>query len=171
MVNIKTFECFIIDKINGKDVIINDILSNNESINDWWNKFITYGKRGLLTASIVLSIAFSTQAQNNNKTNDVIKSGVELLKDNTEKNNVYSFFVGIATENSSLSMKNGDIDAAGAFKEISKYYQALRDGNKPSPLSSTALKYMKVIEKISNKISDTDITHFINFGKSIQTID
>jgi len=44
-----------------------------------------------------------------------------------EKNDVYSFFVGISTENCSLSMKNENIDAASGFKEISKYYENLRD--------------------------------------------
>ena len=40
--------------------------------------------------------------------------------------------VGLSKENMSLSMQNGDIDSAGAFKELSKYYQDLRDNIEPS---------------------------------------
>lgn len=168
-----TLESFIaeeLNKLSKKDIIIiNDILSNNESLGDWWNKFINYGKRGLLTAAILLSVAFSSQAQQTGKSQDVIKQGTQMMKSN-EKKDVYSFFVGISTENISLAMKQGDIDAAGAFKEISKHYQALRDDKTPEKISSDSSKYMKVIENVYKTLSENDIAHFIEEGKTIKTL-
>jgi len=46
----------------------------DENIGTWWNKFIDYGKKGLLTAAILLSVAFSAQSQKQNKSID------ELIK-------------------------------------------------------------------------------------------
>lgn len=171
MRTIKNFDDFLKENYSEKELnIINDILSTNESFDDWINKLIKYGKKGLLTASIILSVAFSAQSQNSNKTQDVIKQGTELVTDNI-KNDVYSFMVGLSKENMSLSMQNGDIDSAGAFKELSKYYQDLRDNIEPLKLSDLAKKSLKVLTSMKEKLDNETITHFIKVGKTIKNID
>jgi len=170
MKKIKSFENFIKKDLTKDEIdIINDILSTNEDFSDWFNKFIQYGKRGLLTATIILSIAFSGQAQNSNKTQDVIKQGIELSTDEVKKD-VYCFMVGISTESSSMSIKKGDIDAAGAFKEISKHYQNLRDGKTTDGLSSNAKKYLGVLTSTQEKLDQNAMRHFIELGKTIKNI-
>jgi len=174
MNRLKRFESFgvtddIILSMTDK-CIIDNIFSSNESISEWWSKFIDYGKKGLLTATILLSIAFSSQAQQQNKSMDVIKQGTQMMQSN-DKNNVYSFFVGISTENSSLSMRNGDIESAAGFKEISKYYENLRDGKDAEKLSINAIKCIKKIKNLYNKLDKNDISNFIQNGKNLHTID
>ena len=149
--------------------IINDILSTNEGVGYWWNKFINYSKKGLLTASIILSVAFSAQAQNANKTQDVLKQGVELSTKNV-KHDVYAFMVGVATENISISMKNGDVYSVGEFKKISKYYQDLRDNKETQKLSDDAKKRMLLLSNIYKKLDDNTIKHFIEIGENLKTL-
>lgn len=164
---IKRFNEYVYEGISNEELrIINDILSTNEGFGDWFNKFVEYGKKGLLTAGIILTIAFSAQAENTNKTNDVIKQGIELASSDV-KNDVYSFMIGISKENVSLSMKKGDIDSAGAFKEISKYYQDLKTGKKPLELTNHAKKYMKVISEMYENLDQEAINHFIRVGNKI----
>ena len=170
MKNIKTFDKFLKENYSNEEImIINDILSTNEGLRDWFTKFLHYGKKGLLTASIILSIAFSAQAQNSNKTEDVIKQGTELATNDVKKD-VYSFMVGIATESSSIAMKNGDVEAAGACKEISKHYQNLRNCESTTELSNNAKKYMQKLDNIRQKLDDNTIKYFIEVGKTIKTI-
>lgn len=83
---------------------------------------------------------------------------------------VYSFIIGLSTETSSLSMKKGNIDAAGAFKEISKHYQSLRDKKSPLSLTDNAKRYLPMITTMLGKIDDSMIQRFIESGKQIRTI-
>lgn len=154
---------------NSEQAIIDDILSMNEGLNDIVGKLINYGKNGLLTATIVLAVAFSAQAQQQHKTNEIIKQGV-MSVDSTQQKQIYAFMIGCATESASLSMQKGDIDAAGSFKEISKYYQALRDGIKPLPLSEQASKYLIVLENMYKNLDINTINHFITDGISIHQL-
>ena len=161
-----------IPKLNREEeYIVNDILSLNESIGDWWNSFINYGKKGFLTAAVILTVAFSTQAQKYNKTDDVIKTGIEMSQDNSVKKDVYSFFVGLCSQNISESIQKGNIEAAGFFKELSKYYQQLRDNKTPPSLSDGAKKYISVLKNISNKLDKNDVAYFINYGKDLKTME
>jgi len=167
MNRLKMFEDF---NIITEKYIIDDIFSSNENVSEWWNKFVNYGKKGLLIATILLSIAFSAQAQQQNKSIDVIKQGTQMMR-YTEKNNVYSFFVGISSENVSLSMKKGDIDYAGGFKELSKYYENLRDNKTPEQLSQNAIKCLQLIKHLYDKLDKNDISNFIQHGQNLHTID
>ena len=149
--------------------IINDILSVNEGENDWWNKFINYGKKGLLTAGIVLSIAFSSAAQQDNKINDVINYGIE----NTlpiEKNDIINFIIGIATENLTLSMKNSDIDGAAAYKELITNFTNKRDNKSSQELSTSAKKHLSIIKNLIKHLDTDTINHFIDVGKNRKTL-
>jgi len=169
MKNLKTFDIFNENNITNNDQsIIDDILSTNESVGSWFEKFINYGKKGLLTAAIVLSVAFSTQAKNQNKTTDVINHGIELLQ-SSEKKDVYSFFVGIAAESASISMKNGEIESSAGFIELSKHYQSLRDNKIPDKLSKNAIKCFESIKNITKKLDKNDFIHFIQEGKNLHT--
>ena len=174
MNRLKTFKSFnsvsdIIFTISEKH-IIDDIFSSNENIGTWWDKFVDYGKKGLLTATILLSIAFSAQAQQQNKSLNVINQGTQMMQSN-DKKDVYSFFVGISSENASLSMQRGDIDSAGGFKEITKYYENLRDNKLPEKLSQNAIKCLQVIKNLYNKLDKNDVSNFIQNGKIFHTID
>lgn len=152
--------------IGDEQAVINDILSINEDINTIINKVAEYGKKGLLTAVIVLSVALSSQAQQQDKTDYIIGVSHKYIQGD-EQNLVYSFMVGISTELSSQFMKSGDIDNAGALIEISKYYQNLRDGIQPQELSilasSNALMLMKRFQNVNKEI----INKYIQLGRNI----
>jgi len=166
---IRSYEKYISSLNESEQQIVDDILATNESADTWWNKFLEYGKKGVLTAAIILSVAMSAQAQTAGKIDQTIKMGIELTQDQNIKKDVYSFFIGMATENASISMKSGDIDAAGAFKEISKYYQDLRDDKTPTPLSTDTQKYVKIMKNIHIQLDQKTIEHFIQSGKTIKT--
>ena len=167
---IKKFNELIYENLsNQEQKIINDILSTNENVGDWFSKFINYGKKGLLTAGIILSIAFSSVAQDANKTQDVIKQGIEM-SDEQSKKDVYHFMIGLSNENASLSMKNGDIESAGAFKEISKHYQDLRDNKTPNRLSIDAKKQIKIMINMQKNLDENTILSFIQSGKQIKNL-
>jgi hypothetical protein len=153
---------------DNEQAIINDILSVNEGISDILGKLIKYGKRGLLTAAIVLAVAFSAQAQQQDKTDEIIKTGTELV-DSTQQKLVYSFIVGLATRATSIAMKHGNIEEAGAYKEIAIYYENLRDGKTPSSLSMNARKYFRYLYSFGKTLLDDENSknYFINIGMNI----
>jgi len=151
---------------NNEQDIIDDILSLNEGISDIMDKLINYGKKGLLTASIVLAVAFSSIAQQQSKSNEIIRVGNELLQTN-EKQMVYAFMVAIATESTTLSMENNKINDAGAFKEIALHYENLRDGKTTQPLSENAMSYLKNMVNIYKNLDKDTVDYFIKLGMNI----
>ncbi len=151
---------------NNEQAIIDDILSVNEGMGDMIEKLKDYGRKGLLTAAIILGIAFSSQAQQQGKTDEVIKTGTEII-DSTQQKLVYSALVGMATEATSLSMEKSEIDAAGAFKEIAIHFENLRDGKTPLPLSQNGINYLKILKNMHKQLNKQDIAHFIQLGNSI----
>lgn len=157
-----------VDQQGGDDqAIIADILSVNEGIGDIVSKVVEYGKKGLLTAAIVLAVALSSQAQQQNKTNDIIGISHKYI-DNNEQKLVYSFMVGISTELASQSMKNGgEMENSGSLIEISIYYEALRDGKQPRQLSELAASNAKTIMKRFQNADQTTINKYIEIGKNL----
>lgn len=144
--------------------IIEDIL--NEGFSDIFNKLKGYARKGLLTAAIVVSVALSSQAQQQDKI-EIIKTGSELLK-NDEQQLLYSFMIGISSEYASKFMTNGDIDNSGALIEISKYYEDLRDGKQSLKLSKIANDRAKsLLQKFVN-LNDDDIIKYMVKGKKIR---
>ena len=158
--------------VNKKEEeIIQDILSPTEGVSDWFNKFINYGKKGLLTAGIVLSIAFSSQAANDNKTEQVLNYGIEHLSQQ-EKMDIANFFIGFTSEMITQTMRNGDYETAKALKEISMYYDKLKKTGKRDStlLSDKAHQIINIVNKRikDNKITLEDINYYISLGKNIK---
>jgi len=142
-----------------------DILSVNEGFGDIFTKLKTYANKGILTASIVLAVALSSQSNQNSPT-EIIKTGTELLQNN-EKQLMYSFMVGISTEYASKFMKNSDIDNSGILIEIAKYYENLRDGKTPLKLSDVAKDRIKLLMIHYKNLDENSIQKYIQQGKTI----
>jgi len=147
--------------------IIDDILNTNEGIGDIISKIKEYGKKGLLTTAILLSLAGSANAANNR--DEVIKVGLENI-DNKDKVEFYNAVIGLSTRYESESMNKSDIDAAGAFKEISIYYTNLRDNKPTEELSDPAKKYLQVIFNSISKYDDSQRAELIKYGASVKRI-
>lgn len=157
------------ENLEGNDqAIIDDILSLDEDINNILNKLAEYGKKGLLTATIVLAVALSSQAQSQNQGMKVIYYSHKYIQGDQE-NLVYCFMIGISSELSSQFMKSGDIDNAGALIEISKYYENLRDGIKPPELSSLATSNALTLMKHFQNADKETIGRYIQIGKNLHS--
>jgi hypothetical protein len=164
------------ENLNDKEQnIINDILSTNEGIGDWWNKFVQYGKKGLLTTAIIFAIASSAQAQQQNKTADVIKTGIELTQNqNTEVNKVlHNFVIGMAIIAGEDDMEKGRIDNAKLKSEVIKFHMERRNGNTSNTLSPQAKQYedmlWDIFEKTYKNNLDYAFQQFVKTGESIKS--
>ena len=157
-----------VDQQGGDEqAIIADILSVNEGMGDIVSKVVEYGKKGLLTAAIVLAVALSSQAQQQNKTNDIIGVSHKYI-DNNEQQLVYSFMVGISSELASKFMKSGqDIENSGVLIEISIYYEALRDGKQPQQLSKLAASNALTLMKHFQNADKETINKYIEIGRNL----
>ena len=158
---------------NREQEIINDILSTNESVGDWWNKFVQYGKRGMLSLAIITMIASSAQAKEDNKTTDVIKTGIEYV--NNVENQDKEFFnlvIGIAEAYRKKALNDKNIDIAGAFQEVRNHYTDKRDGKAPLSLYRGAQLAQKTIfnhiEQLMKDNKESDIKYYINHGRNPQ---
>lgn len=150
-------------------LIIKDILSTNEGVGSWWNKFVSYGKKGLLTSLMIILIAFSAQAQNDNKTDDVIKTGIEMAQTIEDKQDVYNFIIGAVMSASEDWLEQGKMDERVVANEIIKHYLDLRNGKTPKQLSKEASNLLKVVYSINKegKINKALANDFIETGESI----
>ena len=154
---------------HNEQEIINDILSTNEDANNWWNKFVQYGKKGLLTVGIVLAVALSSQAQTSHKTDDVIKVGARMLSPE-EANDLYNYMIGAGLVMSNYFKKNVDTENVNACSEIIAHYMNLRNGETPDELSPKA----NVLLKYFNDMYDTDkndpqkLQKLINMGRNLK---
>ncbi len=155
---------------NEEENIVNDILSLNEDVNGIINKLKKYGKKGLLTLGILLTIAGSVEGKSGDGI-DILKTGVEYVDDD-EKTKFYSFLVGVVTDQISQAMKSGNIEHAGALKELRNYYVKLRDKQQPNQLSNMGKVAEKVIKKqldsktFSRKIFD----YYMEKGRNLKPL-
>lgn len=151
--------------------IIDDILSINESVGNILSKISDYGRKGLLTATIILSVAGAVASGIGNGVTleQIIKTGADSINNN-QKIELYSAFVGLANKMTDTEFKQRDYDRAGAFKEIAMYYADLRDGKTPLGLSDNAKKYETDFFKVFNKFKNDDyaIKQLIDSGKTIK---
>ena len=151
--------------------IVDDILSevNNlqeANLDKLKEKITSYGKKGLLTLSILLSVANGLQA-NPDTTSTIIDSGIEMV-DSTEQKALYSAVVGYAQKLLNISLKKGDIDLSGYLKEVKTHYESLRDNKSGKKLSKGAESVAKMILKKLSK--SQNINDYINFGQNIKTL-
>jgi len=150
--------------------IINDILSTNESVDNWWNKFIQYGKKGLLTAGIILAIALSSQAANSGKTDDVIKTGTKMVNNPNEINNVYNFIIGASLMLGEHFKNKMDVNHVKGANEIIYHYFKLRNNENPGTLSENAKQVEHMVNSLYNqyKNNPSKIQSIINKGKQLK---
>jgi len=145
--------------------IIDDILSLDEGVSNIFSKMKEYARKGLLTATIILSVASAVAAGNIGdgvNSNDVIEKGIEMVDDTHEKR-VYAFFVGIADQ----YLKRAAVDAENqtdALKDIINYYALLWDGANPEQLTGKAKIINKSIIKNAKKFGPEKLDYYTNLG-------
>jgi len=153
----------------NEQIIINNIFSLNENSNNWWEKFIQYGKKGLLTAGIILSIAFSSQAQNEHKTDDVIKIGTQMIN-KKDADNVYNYIIGSSLLMSDNFKKKMDMNGVKSSSDIIYHFMKLRNGEQPNPLPLNVQKLANLLKKMYDKDKNNPqkIQYVINKGKNLK---
>ena len=168
----KTFKPVLNENVGGglspeEQQILNDIVSVNESGGDWWSKFVEYGRKGMLTAAVVLALAFSTQAQSGGKTGDVIKTGIEMTQGNHETD-LLNFLIGFSTQSISGGMENRNFDNNyySGLKSVREYAITRRDGGS-AELDDLGKAALRAIYKYTNNIDANGIQDFIDFGATI----
>ncbi len=152
-----------IENFKTDQQIIDDILSCNESMSDVLQKVRDYGKKGLLTTAILLSLVGSIKGSDAQK--DIIEQGTEFLH-NKDRVDFYNAVIALSTQYESKSMQDGEIEAAGAFKKISIYYSDLRDG-KPSELDHDSKKYLGAVLNSIKQYSNVERQNLIKHGATI----
>jgi hypothetical protein len=152
--------------------IIDDILGEVNNLqeidlNKVKEKLKYYGKKGMLTLSILLAVANGLQA-NPGIAKDVIDTGIEMV-DTNSKIDFYNTIIGYAQKVMNSEMgPGGDIELIGALKEVKLHYEALRDNKTPIPLSKTGQAALNSIAKHlsqSNKITD-----YTTYGATVKTL-
>ena len=147
--------------------IFSDIISVNESNNNWWNKFIQYGKRGLLTSAIIFALAFSPQAMAQNKSGDVIKAGIEMTDRNQEKD-LLNFLIGFTTDEINRAKQTNNLD--------SYYYQGIesvrnyainRKQSKESFLDTLGQSSLKELFNIHRELNKDEIMKYVEMGQQL----
>jgi len=149
------------------EYIIKDILNENIA-SDVLGKIKEYGKKGLLTAAILLTLAGTAQAQNKAQAADVLKTGIEYVNDKSVKTDIYSALTSLAAKYTSFAMQERKIEEAGGFKEVRLYYQNLRDGKTPQQLSEMGKKCAKIILNSMKKFDNNMFNELIQDGKIIK---
>jgi len=157
--------------------IVDDILSEFNTLNEFdFNKLKSYGKKGLLTLAILLSVASQAPAQN---TQDIVDQGIEMVDRDYQKD-FNSAMVGLAVK---LSSKGSEKQFAGThtgdrmeemavFKEIRHHYEAKRDGKKATELSPEAKKEAKImIDLLIKELDKGGLDYYVDFGKNITSKD
>ena len=160
-----------VDEAGDEQAIIADILAVNEDANGWWNKFIQYGKKGLLTAAIIIAVAFSAQAQQQSSPEGVLKAGVEMSSDSQIKQDVYNFMIGAVHAGSENNVRDGKMENFKTSSELILHYMRLRNGETPELLSQNAKNMNNVIINMfkDDKISNQLIKTFIAQGQALKT--
>lgn len=145
------------------NILINEEIEKlniNNEIEEGWGQNLAAG--AMMGAASLLPMKANAQQQNlaaNTRPNTEINQ-------NSQKQ-VYAFMVGVASESSSLAMQNGNIDGAGAFVEIAKHYEKLREGQSALPLSINAKKYLNTLNNMSKTLDKDSVNKFIQLGMNI----
>lgn len=151
--------------------ILNDILGMNENPTDWWNKFIQYGKKGLLTASIVLALSMSSYATSDEKKLDVINMGLEML-DSDERMNMINFLIGYSTEVLRKNMRERHLDqkTSDAYYSLNSYLMFIRRTGRSFSLSDLRTpEQQETVKSILAERGGMDlnrINDYIELGKA-----
>jgi len=150
--------------------IIDDILSLDEGVSDIISKMKNYARKGLLTATVIISVASAVAAGNaesdNISVDDVINSGIEMV-DNKEDKKMYGFYAALASEFSTQAKRNGNMEANKAFGDIAEYFVLLKEGKNPAPLEKDLYEYMKYIREKMGNMNPQQIQSYIIKGSGM----
>lgn len=153
---IKTFESFSNEELN-------------EGFRDIIDKIISYGKKGALTAVMLLSLAASPQVQAAGKSDDVITIGVKHIY-KIENQNLNAALAAISERYAQICLNDGDEENYNNFVLLRNYYLNLRDGFKTNQLPSKVLECQKILlnslDKFINNKDKTSIMTLIDEGMS-----
>lgn len=147
--------------------IINDILSLDEGVNDIISKMKNYARKGLLTATIIISVASAVAAGNvdgNVNADDVIKAGTEMV-DNTHEKRIYAFYVAFARDMAGR-ISVDDTKIVKDLQGIMEHYAVKWDGGNPEPLNSQERLAMQTLLKNAKKLSVQQIENYADFGQN-----
>tara|TARA_R110000764_G_scaffold97017_1_gene181115 strand:+ start:1 stop:2739 length:2739 start_codon:yes stop_codon:yes gene_type:complete len=164
-------------KLSTKEkAVVDDILGELNNLqeidfNKIKEKLKYYGRKGMLTLSIILAVAGGLQASPN-ISQDVISTGIEMV-DPSSKTDFYNGLIGyIYTIKQKEFKKSGaDIELIGALKELQMHYQDLRDNKTPLSLSKPAQAAQTAVFSEINKdtlqIGGVDIFNYVTIGQGI----
>lgn len=154
--------------------IVDDILSEVNNLQEvdldkLKEKIKSYGRKGMLTLSILLSVASGLQA-NPGAAKDIVDVGIEMV-DTKGKTDFYNSMIGYISEIKQQAFKSGgDINMIGSLKELQLHYQALRDNETPSPLSTPAKASQESILKNMADLDMNTIQDYISMGQGTTII-
>ena len=154
--------------------IVDDILSEvynlqEVDLNKLKEKIKLYGRKGMLTLSILLSVANGLQA-NPGVVKDIVDVGIEMV-DTKGKTDFYNSMIGYISEIKQQAFKSGgDINMIGSLKELQLHYQALRDNETPVPLSTPAKASQESILRNMSNLDMNTIQDYISMGQGTTII-
>lgn len=155
MKHIKTFESFSNEELN-------------EGFRDILDKVVNYGKKGALTAAMLLSLAASPTVQAAGKSAEVITIGVKHIY-KIENQNLNAALAAISERYAQLCLNDDDEENYNNFTTLRNYYLNLRDGFK-TQLSDKTLNCQKILlsslDKFINSKDKTSIMTLIDEGMS-----
>ena len=158
----KLYELSKQEKAIVDDIVFNDNSLEEININQISDKLKKYGKKGLLTLAIILSVAGQAPAQN---TQDIIDQGIEYVSQD-EKTDLYNAIMSVAMESIQEEDYNSE-EELQTLRDIVGYYSYLRDGTKaPFNLSSEAQKLVDIYKENLAKDSSS-LQYHINNGKNM----
>jgi hypothetical protein len=164
-------------KLSTKEkAVVDDILGELNNLqeidlNKIKEKLKYYGRKGMLTLSIILAVAGGLQASPN-ISQDVISTGIEMV-DPSSKTDFYNGLIGYihTIKQKEFKTSGADIELIGALKELQMYYQDLRDNKTPLSLSKSAQAAQTAIFSEINKdtlqIGGVDIFNYVTIGQGI----
>ena len=83
---------------------------------------------------------------------------------------LYSALIGFVIELSDAGGSDKSIEELATFSELRMYYESLRDGKKPKPLSRMANRAMEWVEKTIVTLPAAQIAQLAKDGKGVRTI-
>ena len=145
----------------------------NEGVKDILSKVINYGKKGLLTAALLLSLAASQEAKASGKSDDIIKIGVQHIY-KIENQNLNAALAAICARFYQICLNSDDEQSANNYKELMQYYLDLRDEIKPKKLNDKVLDCQRILLNSLDKFVDdknkTSIMTLIDEGMNIDNV-
>jgi hypothetical protein len=148
---------------------LNQILKeiHSENLEEGWKENL------LFVAAMTLSgLGLKTQAQKLAGSDVPSKTPIELVKkDPDQAKRVYALMIQASQEMMWSAKGDLSIEEMAAIKEVSVYFQDLRDGIKPKPLSSLAEKVIDHLSKVLKKAPESEIHRLAHSGMTAKVME